>query len=178
MKKVKKLALCAILSALGTVFLLIGALIEVLDLSAAMLASMLMLFVVIEIGGAWTWLTYAVTSLTGFLLLPYKLPAVIYLLIGFYPIIKEKTEKLPKLFSWIIKIFAFNISLALVFFVLKLFLPSVSIELFPGMKVLYTYLIYFLVGNLIFVLYDVLLTRLVSFYIFKLRKRLRIDRKK
>ena len=92
--------------------------------------------------------------------------------------IKEKTEKLPKLFSWIIKIFAFNISLALVFFVLKLFLPSVSIELFPGMKVIYTYLIYFLVGNLIFVLYDVLLTRLVSFYIFKLRKRLRIDRKK
>jgi len=166
------------LSALGTVILLIGSFVEVLDLSAAIFASILIIFTVVEIGGAWPWLTYAVTALTGILLLPYKLPALIYLLAGYYPIIKEKIEKLPKLFAWIIKLFAFNVSLTLVFLIMKLFMPAVSIELFAGMKKIYTYLIYFSVGNLIFVLYDVLLTRLVSLYIFRLRERLRIGRKK
>ena len=178
MKKTKKLALCAILSALGAVILFIGSVIDVLDLSSAMFASMLILFVVVEIGGAWTWLTYSVTALTGILLLPNKLPAVIYILVGYYPIVKEKLERLPRLISWIAKLFGFNLSLIAVFGILKLFFSSVSIELFPGMNAIYTYIIYFSVGNLIFVLYDVLLTRLVSFYILKLRKRLRIDRKK
>ena len=176
--KVKKLALASMLSGLGVIVLLLGSFIEVLDLSAAMFASMIILIAVIEAGKIWPWLTYFVTAVIALLLLPYKLPAVIYLFAGYYPIIKEKIEKLPKIFAWIIKFAAFNVSLALALVVFKLFLPAVSLELIPGLKNVYTYLIYYVVGNIIFVLYDILLTRLVSFYIFKLRDRLRIGRKK
>jgi len=177
-KKIKILALCSMLAALGVVVLLLGSFIEVLDLSAAMFASLIVVIAVIEAGKYWPWLTYAVTSLTALLLLPYKLPAVMYLLAGYYPIIKEKIEKLPKPIAWIIKLSLFNLSLALVLLVLKLFLPGVSIELVPGLKDIYTYLIYYASGNIIFVLYDILLTRLVSFYVFKLRDRLGIGNKK
>jgi len=176
--KIKTLALCSMLAALGVVVLLLGSFIEVLDLSAAMFASLIVVIAVIEAGKYWPWLTYAVTALTALLLLPYKLPAIMYLLAGYYPIIKEKLEKLPKIVAWVIKLFIFNLSLTLVLVVLKLFLPGVSIELVPGLENIYTYLIYYVAGNLIFVLYDVLLTRLVSFYIFKLRDRLRIGNKK
>ena len=176
--KIKTLALCSMLAALGVVVLLLGSFIEVLDLSAAMFASLIVVIAVIEAGKYWPWLTYAVTALTALLLLPYKVPAIMYLLAGYYPIIKEKLEKLPKIVAWVIKLIIFNVSLSLVLLALKLFLPGVSIELIPGLRDLYTYLIYYVAGNIIFVLYDVLLTRLVSFYIFKLRDRLRIGNKK
>ena len=74
--KIKTLALCSMLAALGVVVLLLGSFIEVLDLSAAMLASLILVITVIETGKAWPWLTYSVTALTALLLLPYKLPAV------------------------------------------------------------------------------------------------------
>ena len=166
------------LAALGVVVLLLGSFIEVLDLSAAMLASLILVITVIETGKAWPWLTYSVTALTALLLLPYKLPAVMYLLAGYYPIVKEKLERLPRVLAWVIKLLIFNVSLALVLISLKLFLPSVSIELIPGMNMLYTYIAYYAAGNVVFVLYDILLTRIVSFYILKLRDRLGISIKK
>ena len=50
-KKSKKIALCAVFSALGVVLLYMGAVFEVLDLSAAAIASMLCVVIISEIGG-------------------------------------------------------------------------------------------------------------------------------
>ena len=50
-KSTKRLTLCAVLTALGVVVLSLGSLLEVLDLSAAALAGMLVVIVVIEVGG-------------------------------------------------------------------------------------------------------------------------------
>ena len=48
----------------------------------------------------------------------------------------------------------------------------------PGIEKNITYIIYAVVGNVIFLLYDILITRLVSLYIFKLRDRIGFGRKK
>ena len=66
----KNLALAALLSALGVVLLYVGAVVEVLDMSMAMLASFPIVFAVVEMGGAWPWLMYAVTGALSLILLP------------------------------------------------------------------------------------------------------------
>ena len=66
------MALCAVLSALGVVLLYLGSFIEVLDLSVALLASLAIVVLVIERGGAYPMMTYGVTALLSLLLLPNK----------------------------------------------------------------------------------------------------------
>ena len=176
--KVKNLALCATLSAFGVVILMLGVFVDVLDMSAAMIASLLVVIAVIEAKGFWPWLTYGVTALIALLLFPVKTAAIMYLFAGYYPIIKEKLEKLPKVFSYILKFLIFNLSLTVVFIAFELLFTGISIELVPGIEKNITYIIYAVVGNVIFLLYDILITRLVSLYIFKLRDRIGFGRKK
>ena len=54
--KTRRLVVCAALCALSFVFLLIGAVTDVLDLTMLMLSSFCITFAVIEIGGRWAWL--------------------------------------------------------------------------------------------------------------------------
>lgn len=74
MKNTKKLVFSAILSALAVVFMYIGALFDVLDLSVAALASMCVALVLAELGARWAFLVYAVAAVLSFLLLPVKTP--------------------------------------------------------------------------------------------------------
>ena len=160
--------MCAVLTALGVVVLSLGTLFEVLDLSAAALAGMLTVVVVIEVGGFWPWLVWAATGLIT-LLLPLKTAAVFYLIFaGYYPILKEKIERLrSQLLQWAVKLFMMNAALTAVILVTKylLMLPDDTLEM--------TWLLY-LLGNVAFVLFDIALTRLITLYIFKWRKKLGI----
>ena len=70
MSQTKKLALSATLTALGTVFMVLGGFIEVLDLTVCALASLLVAFVYIEIGAPYYWLVWICTSLCSALLFP------------------------------------------------------------------------------------------------------------
>ncbi len=177
-KKIKNLALCSVLSAFGVVILMLGAFVEALDMSAAMIASLLVVVAVIEAKGFWPWLTYGVTATVALLLLPVKTAAIMYLFSGYYPIIKSKLEKFPKWIAYILKFLVFNLSLVAVFLMFELLFTGISVELVPGIGKKITYLIYCVVGNVIFLLYDILITRLVSLYVFKLRDRIGFGRKK
>ena len=104
-KHTKRLTVSAMLAALGVVIMSLGALIESLDLTTAALASMLCIYAVIELGRGYPWMIWAVTSLLSLLLLPYpKTPALFYVLMGAYPIIKEKLEKRPRWLCFCLKL--------------------------------------------------------------------------
>jgi hypothetical protein len=91
MKSAKRVALSAILCTLGVLFLYIGSVLEILDLTMGALASVIVIFSVIEMGGKSPYLIYAVTSVLSLLLLPNKFPAFLYFAFaGIYPILKEK----------------------------------------------------------------------------------------
>ncbi len=176
-RNIKLLALCSVLAALGVVILFLGSMFELLDLSAAIFASLLITVAVIEGGSYWPWLTYAVTAVIALLLLPIKFAAVAFTLSGYYPIVKEKLEKLKnRPLVWTIKLVIFNLALTALLFVLKAFLPGVDISLVPG-AALINYIVLYLLGNSIFVMYDILLTRIVTFYILRLRDKLKINKK-
>lgn len=158
------------LSALGVVLLYMGALIEVIDISMAVIASLLCVFAVIEYGGSAPWLVFAVTGVLSLLLSP-RTPSMMYVVFfGYYPILKEKLEARGKKISWIFKEVIFNVALVIMLVLLKtLFMATadIPIELVVIAVVL---------AELVFVLYDFALTRLISLYIFKIRSKLKIKK--
>lgn len=169
--RIKYITVSAMLCALGVILMSVGSLIEVLDLSTAVLASMLCVYAVIEIGKGYPWMIWLATSILSLILLPIKTPAIFYALFaGFYPILKEKLERLSRPISWLLKLVTFHVCLGLIFLILKLFLPS-ALETAGGrwmMVALYG------LALVCFVVYDIALTRLITFYLFRLRKHFRI----
>ncbi len=170
-KKSKKIALCAVFSALGVVLLYMGAIIEVLDLSAAAIASMLCVIVISEIGGAYPWLVYAVTSLLSLLLLPNKFGALIYAcMAGYYPMLKAKIEQLRSNgLRLLFKIGFFNLSMTAIILFAKF------VFTLPGLTKLYIIALY-VIGNVTFIVFDIALSMLIRAYFVKYRKMLRIEK--
>lgn len=168
-KTTLRLTLSAVISALGVILLWLGAMVQILDLSMAVVVSLLVVFAVIELRGKYPYLIYAVTSVLSLLLLPVKTTALIYVMFaGYYPILKALLEgRLPRIAAWVVKIAIFCAGAAGVLlisqFVLLLDLSWIWAH---------WYLLFALVP--IFVLYDVVLTRLISLYLNRWRARLRI----
>ena len=127
--RTKKLALGAMLSAMGVVMLAIGGLIEVLDLSMAALASFFCIFAVIEMGKGYPVMVYATTGVLAVLIMPQWLSGWFYLLFfGYYPIVKERLERLPRAIAWILKLLVFNAAIG-VYAVICYFLFFGELEL-------------------------------------------------
>ncbi len=165
----KRLTVCAMLAALGVILLYAGSIIEVIDASVSVLASLACVFAVIEYGKGAPWLVFAVTAILSLILLPNKSPAVMYtLFFGFYPILKEKLEKLGKTLCWVLKEAVFNTALVIIFIVMKLLL------FLPDGIPLMLYVIAVVLFEALFVLYDIALTRLISFYVYRLRDRFKL----
>ncbi len=171
--KTKALAFCAVLASLGVIILYLGAIIEVLDLSMAAIASLLSALTLIEIGGAYPYLVYLVTSALSLLLLPQKFGAIIYALIaGYYPILKIKLDSsnMSRFLKIIIKLAVFNAAMGISAYL--------SAYLITGGAVISKsyYISLFAVGNFTFIIFDYALTMLFRLYFLKYRKLLGIDR--
>ncbi|MBR2019901.1 MAG: hypothetical protein IKA05_05845 [Clostridia bacterium] len=170
-KRTKYLTVSAMLSALGVIFLALGAFIEVLDITTAVLASMLCIYAVIEMSGAYPWGIWVVTSILSLLLLPIKTPALFYALFaGFYPILKEKLERLKRPLAFVLKLAVFHLSLGAIVLLLRLFFPE-QLD-WGGMQWLPIAMYVLCVA--VFLLYDLALTRVITFYLIRLRQRFRI----
>lgn len=170
-KRTKYLTLSAMLAALSVVILMLGSLVDVLDITTSVLASFLCIYAVIELRGFYPWMIWLSTSILGFLLLPLKTPAIFYaLFFGFYPILKEKFERLKTPISWLFKILSFHVCLAGIILLLWLFMPSV-LDM-GGMAWLPAAL--YALGLICFFVYDVALTRVITLYLVRFRNRFRI----
>lgn len=102
----RRMVTCALLCALAVVFLGLGALIEVFDLTAAAVAALVLLPILLCYGGKYAWLSYAVTAVLGVMLLPQSLASWTFAgLTGYYPIIKNRLDRLPRMVGWPVKIF-------------------------------------------------------------------------
>lgn len=171
--RTKYLTVSAMLVALGVILLGLGSLINTLDLTVAALASILCVWAVIEMGKTYAWMIWLVTSFLAILLLPRKTPGCFYLFIGLYPILKERLERLPRAVEWVLKIVIFHAMIALCWLVLRIFVPGEAALEF-GWLLLATYAL----ALVAFLLYDYALTKLISFYLQKLQKRIGLKRKK
>lgn len=101
----RRIAMCAVLCALAVVMLGLGAIIEVIDITAAAMASLVLLPILLCYGTKYAWLSYAVTGVLGVLLMPQSLGAWMFAgLTGFYPIVKQRLDRLPRVLGWAVKL--------------------------------------------------------------------------
>lgn len=101
----RRMVTCALLCALAVVFLGLGALIEVFDLTAAAVSALILFPVLLCYGGRYAWLSYAVTAVLGVLLMPQSLASWTFAgLTGYYPIIKKRLDRLPRVVGWPVKL--------------------------------------------------------------------------
>ena len=163
--KTRKLIVSALLSALSVVLIYLGSFTP-LDLTLICISAMAVVFAVIEMGSFYPYLIYAVTSVISLLILPDKSTALIYVLIvGYYPIAKAAFERYHYVVCWILKLSLFNTALILTIVITKYVL---------GMNEdgLVLTAVTILLGNAVFILCDVLFSKLIVLYIVKLRPRL------
>ena len=161
---IKRLTFCAMLVALGVIFLGVGALLEVLDISMAVIASFCVIVAVVEYGKGAPWMVYAAISVLSLLLLPNKFPAALFALFaGFYPILKEKLERKNTVIRWILKELIFNISFAIIV-LLYFFL------FFKGtIQVPWMIAVAIILAELVFILYDKAISKLITIYVMEFR---------
>ena len=168
MSQTKKITLSAMMVALGTAFMVLGAVIDALDLSVCAVASMLVVFVYLEIGSYYPWLVWICTSLATALLYPGKILWVEYLLVfGIYPLIKAYIEKMPKWTWLIVKLVYINAIIWGLFCVSEFLLGIPFFEDGSRGLIIATYILM----NVAFVAYDFFIVVMVRFYYDKLRPR-------
>ncbi len=167
LKKTKYIAFCGIFSALGIVALFLGGITRILDLSAVIIATALMLIAFEELK-FYALAIYFVTGLLAFILPIDTSVAVEYLLFAIYPVFKPYIERLPKVIAFIIKVLYMSLAFVGLTLLLQFVLGSPDVW--------YINLIFCVGGVISFILVDVLLSRLSLYYKYKLRRQLKIDR--
>ncbi len=175
-KKIKKsyaLALCATISALSLVMLLLTGLIPVGTYAFPCIAGALLAIIVIEVGYASALSVYAAVSLLSFLFVTDKEAALYYAaFLGFYPILKGVIERVRSyVLQYIFKFISFNVCIIGAFFISihLLAVPKESFELFG----VYLPWLFLIIGNFVFFVYDICLTRLIGEYVNKWRNKLK-----
>ncbi len=132
MRKTRVIAENGLLAALSVIILLLGSIIEALDMSSAAIAGFAVLAVRVRWGRNSAVALYCVTSVLSMVMLPNKIPALLYVFYGgLYPILKAEIEKLGKPFlEWVLKIGS-----VLVFFSLGLWIAMSLLGIEAGFTV-------------------------------------------
>lgn len=172
--KTKSLALCGILSALSVVTLYLSSVFSILDLTLAGITLFIMLFAVLEIGGKYPIIMYAVVSVISLVILPQKFTAFVYaLFFGWYPSVKLYFERFRPLISWILKFICFNTAYSLLLIICTRLL---GLNYTGALQTNVYYIVMFIIGNVAFVMIDIMLKLVIIVYKIKLRKQLGIDK--
>lgn len=164
-ERTKKLARAAILTALAVVFLLVGSLFQLLDLSMAAIASLAVLAALIDLNAGWALGVYAAASLLSLLILPNAAGVVFAGFLGYYPVLKVPLERIRnKILQYLAKIGCFAVFLGVTYLLLWFLAGpenewiSMAVWLIP-------------LSFVVFVLFDFCLSRLAVLYVTRIRKR-------
>lgn len=167
-----KIALSGVFSSLAIVSMLISYIIPTATYACPALAGIMLIPIVIEIGKGWALSAYAAVSLLSFLLIGNKEVSLCFVaFFGFYPILKAVLEKhLSSVLCRVSKIAVFALCMTGVFFISisVLGIPKDSFTLFG----VYLPWVFLVIGTVVFVVYDIALTRVISAYVNVWRKKL------
>ena len=150
--RTRRTAACGMLAALASVLLVLGSLVDVLDLSCAAAASLGVVYARIEYGAKWSAAVWLCASVVSLLLFPRSAPLLFALF----------AERRTQVVSWVCKLLFFNLALTAVL-VVGVYL--LGLEDFFGFTV-----VVYAAGNALFVLFDIALTQLISVYYRRFRR--------
>ena len=171
MSKSGKIALGGLLTALGVVLMFLTGLIPIGTYALPAIAGVLLIVAVIEIGAKWAWMIYAAVAVLSLLFAADKEAELLFVLFfGYYPVLKSFLERISnKVLSWISKFAVFNVAVVACFFLAVNFLqlPEDSFTVFG----IYLPWVFLILGNAVFLIYDIALSGLVATYVEKLHHR-------
>ena len=171
MSKSGKIALGGLLTALGVVLMFLTGLIPIGTYALPAIAGVLLIVAVIEIGAKWAWMIYAAVAVLSLLFAADKEAALLFVLFfGYYPVLKSFLERISnKVLSWLSKFAVFNVAVVACFFLAVNFLqlPEDSFTVFG----IYLPWVFLILGNAVFLIYDIALSGLVATYVEKLHHR-------
>ena len=117
----KRLATSSVLCAVAVVVMGLGAVVEVLDLTAAAMASVVLLPILLTYGDYYALLAYVATAVLGVILMPQTLTSWLFLgLLGYYPILKRHIDRLPRPLAYLCKLALACAALAVCFLLMYL----------------------------------------------------------
>ena len=156
--KTKNTAVCGLMTALSVVLMMLTTLVPVFMYVIPIVTGLLVLLVTDIANKKWGAGVYFSTAFLSLLLITDKEAALTYaMFFGFYPLIKESMEKLPKAVAWLLKLILFN-GAAVGIGVISFYLFGVSGEEYNEFGK-FTIPILLLMANIVFVLYDFCLTK-------------------
>lgn len=174
MRNSAKTAMGGMIAALSLTIMLLTAVIPYLQYALPAMSGALLVLMVIEINKKWALCAYAAVSILSFLILPNKEAAMVYFaFFGIYPVIKPLLESKIKnnYLCWFIKAVFFNIA-AVTAYTVIIYIFGIPLEEMDelgkwGIPLLLA------MGNVMFVLYDICITRLVTLYLRRWQKKFR-----
>jgi hypothetical protein len=158
--RIRRLTLAALLTALSVALLFFAGLTPSGKLGLSAAAGLIPAVAVLREGVRTGFLCYAGTSILALMLLPSKLPALLYtILLGHYPMLKALIERLRKRsLEWLCKLALANA----LFFLLRRFLWALLVPALP--EALEAVWPYYLAGNVAFIAYDIGFSKLIDLY--------------
>ena len=172
--KSRKVAFGAVVSALSLTLMLMTAVLPVGTYALPCMAGLLLMLIVIEFSPFWAIGVYIAVSVLSALIVPDK-EAVLYyvLMLGIYPVLKSFFERIRlKWLSFVLKFIFFNLMAVAAFFA-SIYVLSVPLESFSLFGVNMP-LVFLLMGNVVFFVYDICISRLANIYLNVWRHRFKL----
>lgn len=164
-KRIKAVTFSGLAIALIVVFLFIASIIDILDYTVSALCGLIVTFILVEFSAGYAISVYAGASILAILMVPNKINVILFIAFcGWYPFIKRYLEKAREPFGTLLKFAVFNASvIAIYFFMRKILLIEYTLTVVD--------IVLYLVCNVAFFIYDVLITKLIWLYVHKYRNK-------
>ena len=165
-----KTTLGGIVAALSVALMFMTGLIPIMTYAIPAAAGVLLTVIVIEINKKWAFGVYAAVGLLSMFLIADKEAAVLYILFfGYYPILKAIIEKHCSVaVSWVIKLIVFNIAMV-ASFLISVYVFKIPFEEMEKYGRIAAFIL-LAVGNVVFVVFDLMLTNLITLYLLHWQK--------
>ena len=151
------------MAALATAFMLLS-FFPYLTYAIPAIAGLFIMTVVIEINNKWALLSYIVSAILVMIFAEFESRFLYVCFFGYYPMVKALVEKIGKSFiEWIIKFAVFNASVLSVYLIFSKVFDSLALEDFGELGKYGAYILLVL-GNVVFVLYDITISRAAMVY--------------
>ncbi len=172
MNNTKKITFCGIFAALAVVLMLTGHFLPTLTYAIPALAGLFIMIPLLECGPSWGLGAYITASFIIFLIGENETKTLFVLLFGYYPILKLLIERLKNLFAeWLLKLLAFNAAAMASYYIMS-FVYAVSFEDLGDFGKYGAY-IFLGICNVVFIIYDIGVSRVAAFYIYTLHDKLK-----
>ena len=171
MKKNTKIALCGITASLSVVLILFSYF-PYLTYAIPALTGLIIMIPVVEAGKKWALGAYLSASVLIFIFGEPESKILYISFFGYYPILKSVFEQINKpVIEWLLKLAVFNAAALVSYFILS-FVFNITFDDF-GKLGQYGAYIFLVAANIVFVIYDIGVSRVAGLYMYRLHTKIK-----